>query len=141
MRRAASSTKCRRTIRRKSTSTRTFVALTSRSTSGNHCFGQSIEGRDSPIDGLIGAKCWRWSSVGRGLLGFPNQTDDAIAFTTADVHALELTQDLMELGILGPDSQAALVRTWGRSYARLAEWQTSLLADVAIEGADPGQKL
>ena len=49
------------------------------------------------------------------LLGFPHQTDDAVAFTPADVRALELTHDLMELGILGPDSQAALVRTWGRS--------------------------
>ena len=75
------------------------------------------------------------------LLGFPNQTDDAVAFTPDDVRALELTHDLMELGILGPDSQAALVRTWGRSYARLAEWQTSLLADVAVEGPDPSRRL
>ncbi len=75
------------------------------------------------------------------LLGFPNQTDDAVAFTEADVQALELTHDLMKLGILGPDSQAALVRTWGRSYARLAEWQTNLLTDVAIEGPDPERRL
>jgi adenylate cyclase len=47
----------------------------------------------------------------------------------------------MELGILGPDSQAALVRTWGRSFARLAEWQTTLLTDVAVEGPDPQQRL
>jgi adenylate cyclase len=64
-----------------------------------------------------------------------------VAFTDADVEALELTKDLMELGILGPDSQAALVRTWGRSFARLAEWQTSLLADIATESADPDRKL
>ena len=75
------------------------------------------------------------------LLGFPNQTDDAVAFTEADVQALVLTHDLMKLGILGPDSQAALVRTWGRSYARLAEWQTNLLTDVAVEGPDPEQRL
>jgi adenylate cyclase len=75
------------------------------------------------------------------LLGFPNQTDDAVAFTGADVQALELTHDLMKLGILGPDSQAALVRTWGRSYARLAEWQTNLLTDVAVEGPDPERRL
>jgi adenylate cyclase len=47
----------------------------------------------------------------------------------------------MELGILGADSQAALVRTWGRSFARLAEWQTSLLADLATEDADPHRRL
>ena len=72
------------------------------------------------------------------LLGFPQQTDDAVAFTEADVQALRHSLDLMRLGILDPERQAALVRTWGRSYARLAEWQTSLLADVALErGTDP----
>lgn len=75
------------------------------------------------------------------LLGFPNQDDDTVAFTEADVQALVLSHELMELGILGPDSQAALVRTWGRSYARLAEWQTSLLARVALEGTDPAARL
>ena len=38
-----------------------------------------------------------------------------------------MTAELVSLGILEPDSQAALVRTWGRSYARLAEWQAELL--------------
>ena len=46
----------------------------------------------------------------------------------------ELSADLVKLGILSDDSQAALVRTWGRSFARLAEWETTLLANVA--GAD-----
>ncbi len=71
------------------------------------------------------------------LLGFPHQPDDAVAFTPADVQALEYTHDLVELGILGPERQAALVRTWGRSFARLAEWQTRLLTDVALESPDP----
>lgn len=83
---------------------------------------------------VVAEQLWR-------LLGFPNQTDEALAFTEADVEALRLTHDLVELGILGADSQAALVRTWGRSYARLAEWQTNLLTDVAIEGPDPEQRL
>ena len=71
------------------------------------------------------------------LLGFAHQPDDAVAFTQADVRALEYTHDLMKLGILSPDRQAALVRTWGRSFARLAEWQTRLLTDVALESPDP----
>ena len=71
------------------------------------------------------------------LLGFPNQTDDAVAFTEADITALQMTQDLMRMGILSPDSQSALVRTWGRSFARLAEWETNLLADVAMSAPDP----
>jgi adenylate cyclase len=71
-------------------------------------------------------------------MGFAHVDDDVVAFTPADVQALQLSTDLMDLGILGPERQAALVRTWGRSYARLAEWQTTLLADVALEkGADP----
>jgi len=71
------------------------------------------------------------------LSGFPHAEEDEVAFTAADVEALRLTHDLMRLGVLSPDRQAALVRTWGRSFARLAEWQTSLLGDVALEhGAD-----
>ena len=75
------------------------------------------------------------------LLGFAHQPDDAVAFTQADVQALEYTHDLVKLGILSPDRQAALVRTWGRSFARLAEWQTRLLTDVALESPDPVQQV
>lgn len=76
------------------------------------------------------------------LLGFPHAAPDDVAFTPADVEALRLSQDLMDLGILGVDSQAALVRTWGRSFARLAEWETSLLTEVAVaRGSDPAAGL
>ena len=51
------------------------------------------------------------------------------------------THDLVKLGILSPERQAALVRTWGRSFARLAEWQTRLLTDVALESADPVEQV
>ncbi len=71
------------------------------------------------------------------LLGFPEQDDDDVAFTEADVQALRYSHDLMRLGILSPERQAALVRTWGRSFARLAEWQTRLLTEVALENDDP----
>lgn len=71
------------------------------------------------------------------LLGFAQVDDDEVVFTGADVDALRGAQELVELGVLSPERQAALVRTWGRSYARLADWQTSLLATVAVEsGAD-----
>ena len=76
------------------------------------------------------------------LLGFPTQTDDAVAFTEADVQALEHSHQLMKAGILSADRQAALVRTWGRSFARLADWQTNLLTSVALEGGgDPAEAL
>jgi adenylate cyclase len=74
------------------------------------------------------------------LLGFAHVDDDEVVFTTADVDALRGAQDLVDLGILSPERQAALVRTWGRSFARLADWQSSLLATVAVEsGADPDE--
>ncbi|GAA1436220.1 adenylate/guanylate cyclase domain-containing protein [Mycobacterium cookii] len=74
-------------------------------------------------------------------LGFPHHHDDDVAFAESDVEALRLSADLVEMGILPPDSQAALVRTWGRSYARLAEWQTALLAELAVGGGDPAAAL
>jgi adenylate cyclase len=74
-------------------------------------------------------------------LGFPRTGDDDVAFTDADVDALRRTNQLIAKGILTPDSQAALVRTWGRSFARLAEWQVSLLAGMALEGDDPRRRL
>lgn len=70
-------------------------------------------------------------------LGFPHHADDDVAFVESDVEALRLSADLVDIGILSPESQAALVRTWGRSYARLAEWQTTLLAGLAVEVGDP----
>ena len=74
-------------------------------------------------------------------LGFPRTGDDDVAFTKEDLKALQRTNELISLGILTPDSQAALVRTWGRSFARLAEWQVNLLAELAIEGEDPQARL
>jgi adenylate cyclase len=86
-----------------------------------------------PIE--VAVELWR-------LLGLPHAADDDVAFTPADVEALTMTRELTEIGVLNADRQAALVRTWGRSFARLAEWQTSLLADVARErGADAGEDL
>jgi adenylate cyclase len=67
------------------------------------------------------------------LLGFPRPEIDELAFTSADVEALRHTKELIRQGILSPDESAALVRTWGRSFARLAEWETTLLADIARE--------
>lgn len=76
------------------------------------------------------------------LLGFAHTEDDDAAFTEADVRALRRTAELIDLGILDRERQDGLVRTWGRSFARLAEWQVALLADVAAEqGVDPTASL
>lgn len=80
----------------------------------------------SGVDEEVAEELWRW-------LGFPQAEPGDVAFTPLDVASLRQAVELVELGVLTPDRQAALVRTWGRSFARLAEWQTTLLADVALE--------
>jgi adenylate cyclase len=75
------------------------------------------------------------------LLGFPHAADGDIAFTQADVDALKATVELMNLGVVSPESQSALVRTWARSFARLAEWQTGLLAEMAVGQGTPDERL
>ncbi|MBW8750239.1 MAG: adenylate/guanylate cyclase domain-containing protein [Propionibacteriales bacterium] len=64
----------------------------------------------------------RWRS-----LGFTAVDDDEVAFTEADLEAMRLTQRLHDLGMINDDDEAALIRTLGRSFARLAEWQLGLL--------------
>jgi adenylate cyclase len=64
----------------------------------------------------------RWRS-----LGFTAVDDDEVVFTESDLEAMRLTQRLHELGMINEDDEAALIRTLGRSFARLAEWQLGLL--------------
>jgi adenylate cyclase len=64
------------------------------------------------------------------LLGFPLVPDPTVAFTGSDVEAARVVMELMQLGVVSPESQAALVRTLARSSARLAEWQTRLLSEA-----------
>lgn len=74
-------------------------------------------------------------------LGFAHVEDDEVAFGEADLVALQQTAGLIESGVLDEGSSSALVRTWGRSFARLAEWQSGLLADVAERSEDPWARL
>lgn len=67
----------------------------------------------------------RWRSLGFSAVGA-----DVPAFTHADLEALRLTQKLLDIGVIDPEDESALVRTLGRSFARLAEWQMGLLAKV-----------
>jgi adenylate cyclase len=67
----------------------------------------------------------RWRSLGFSAVGA-----DLPAFTRADLEALRLTQRLLEIGLIDSEDESALVRTLGRSFARLAEWQMGLLAKV-----------
>lgn len=80
----------------------------------------------SGVDLATAVTLWR-------LLGFPQVADDVVAFTSADADALRQSAALMHLGVVSVDSQAALVRTLARSFARLAEWQVRLLAELRRE--------
>lgn len=92
----------------------------------------------------VAKKCDVPSEVAEALwhsLGFAHSPDDAVVFTEADVRALGQTMQLVRAGILDEESQAAMVRTWGRSFARLADWQTSLLAGIAVASDDPESRM
>lgn len=67
----------------------------------------------------------RWRSLGFTAVG-----DDEVAFTDADLEAMRLTQRMHELGLIGVEDEAALIRTLGRSFARLADWQIAMLGST-----------
>jgi adenylate cyclase len=78
----------------------------------------------------------RWRS-----LGFTAVDDDEVRFTDADLEAMRLTQRLHDLGMVNDEEEAALIRTLGRSFARLAEWQLSLLGREIDPTALSGEEL
>ena len=74
----------------------------------------------------VNAARWR-------ALGFPEMADDDVAFTKADVDALKVTEALINLGFIDRDSEEAFIRTVGRTFARLAEWQVRGMLKPAFE--------
>lgn len=84
---------------------------------------------ESGVSPEIARERWR-------ALGFPEVDEDAVAFTHADVEALQMTQKLIDMGVIRPGSEQAFVRTTGRTFARLAEWQVRALLSSAIETGD-----
>lgn len=82
----------------------------------------------SGVDPDIAKQRWR-------ALGFPEADDGDAAFTHADVEALGLTQELVELGIIEHDTEQAFIRTIGRTFARLAEWQVRAFLGSMASGS------
>jgi adenylate cyclase len=70
-------------------------------------------------------------------LGFPEVADDEVAFTPADVEALRITRRLTELGVVEPERMPQFVRSLGRAFSRLADWQTRLLLTSLSEMDGP----
>lgn len=68
-------------------------------------------------------KLWR-------AFGYPHMTDDAVAFTEGDIAALCRIRKLMDDQLLDEDGVIRLVRAFGQTMTRLAEWQVDLLTSM-----------
>lgn len=87
------------------------------------------------IDLEVARTWWR-------ALGFPQVGDDAVAFSESDVEALKMTARLIEAGIIRSGSETAFIRTTGRTFARLAEWQVrAMVASMTETDAEQGFSL
>lgn len=82
-----------------------------------------------------GAPLERLQDLWRSL-GFPTvSSDDDVQFINADVEALQLLNDLLEVGMVDPEAEYAVARSMGRSFARLAEWQIAeIVSGLARSG-------
>ena len=67
-------------------------------------------------------------------LGFTTVDSDAKLFTDSDVEAIELLTQLVEVGFVHPGAEIALARSMGRSFARLAEWEVGVMANLVLAG-------
>jgi len=66
--------------------------------------------------------------------GYPSMPDAEVAYTDDDVAALYRIRRLMDDGVLDEDGVIRLVRAFGQTMTRLAEWQVNLLSGTP--GAD-----
>lgn len=67
-------------------------------------------------------------------LGFPTSPDPTSKmFTDADIRALLVVTQLVDDGIIDPQSQVSVARTVGQAMARLAEWQVETISSVIID--------
>ncbi|MFI6519950.1 adenylate/guanylate cyclase domain-containing protein [Spirillospora sp. NPDC050679] len=62
--------------------------------------------------------------------GYPSMADDAVAYTEGDIAALCRIRRLMDDGVLDEDGVIRLVRAFGQTMTRLAEWQVNLLSSM-----------
>jgi adenylate cyclase len=73
-------------------------------------------------------------------LGFPSSADDEqVLFGVADIEALRRVAWLGDSGYIDPAVEVTLVRSMGRTFARLAEWEISELTSATLaRNAPPG---
>ncbi len=66
-------------------------------------------------------------------MGFAHVTDDAVAFTDADVEALGMLVQLVSAEVITPELETAVARSLARTMARLADWQLDIFQSVLGE--------
>jgi adenylate cyclase len=99
---------------------------------------QVAERAEVPLDRAMAL--WR-------ALGFPSSaSDEEVLFVDADIEALRLVAWLGDSGYIDPSVELTLVRSMGRSFARLAEWEISELTAATLQsnsapGADDLREL
>ncbi|MEH3033692.1 MAG: adenylate/guanylate cyclase domain-containing protein [Aeromicrobium erythreum] len=81
---------------------------------------QADVARQAGVDEETAWALWRY-------LGFPQVDEGKAAFTSADVEAVETVRRLTEMRVIDPEVLPELVRVMGRTFARLADWQTRVL--------------
>lgn len=79
---------------------------------------------------LTGVPIERLSELWRAL-GFPGTRDDERHFTDDDLEATRLIQALVESRVIPPDDLIAIIRTLGRTFSRLADWEAGLSPEIA----------
>ncbi|QIK67612.1 adenylate/guanylate cyclase domain-containing protein [Nocardioides sp. HDW12B] len=92
--------------------------------------GEVAERAGVPLERAI--QLWR-------SLGFTAVDDDETFFTEADVEALRSVDWLVEQGFVQEADELTLVRSMGRTYARLTEWEVGEMAAAAL-AAGPGRQ-
>jgi adenylate cyclase len=75
------------------------------------------------VDAELARTLWR-------ALGFPDVSDDEVAFTDRDVEALQTVRSLVDSGVLDEEAQLSVTRAMGQSLSRLAEWQVATITDA-----------
>ncbi|MFG2250121.1 adenylate/guanylate cyclase domain-containing protein [Spirillospora sp. NPDC048823] len=79
--------------------------------------------RRSGVSREFSGRIWR-------AFGYPSMPDETVAYTDGDVEALDRLRRLVDDGILDEDGVIRLVRAFGQTMTRLAEWQVNLLRSM-----------
>ncbi|HET7690199.1 MAG TPA: adenylate/guanylate cyclase domain-containing protein [Nocardioidaceae bacterium] len=66
-------------------------------------------------------------------LGYTRAADDEVVFGYADVRAAQIAMELSAFGFIDEERETAMARTLGRTFNRLAEWQTKMLAELLTQ--------